>query len=433
MTIITLRPIVFVLVATVLVAVGAACAPLVMEGADTCDRPETPEGMVYIPGGSFDMGAGEKERALWKRTVEEFTSAARAQLRQHPRTAQAADADDLDAAIEQLSSAISGEVQQARNDLATAERLLEAHSDDKYLITRLGTLKAFIARQEAGLAQLRLAQARVDYARSMQRWKVHETPPVRVTVRPFYMDANLVTVAEYRAFCEATGRDMPWPYQAARDHAAGRPVELRGHPRELFPEAAHPSFMDDHSPIAGVSYEDAMAYAEWAGKRLPTEQEWEWAARGGLNNPLYPWGDEPWDGSQANLGSKHLLAINPTNPNHVRIEHVTIDDGHTALAPVGSYPPNGYGLYDMAGNLMQWCSASPCFDPHLLARLAGEDVPELRADIPRRWGIPSGNFQPIRGSAYTQSAFEARLTRRYGPPANHNHADRGIRCVRDVE
>ena len=102
---------------------------------------------------------------------------------------------------------------------------------------------------------------------------------------------------------------------------------------------------DDH-PVVHVSWDDAVAYARWAGKRLPTEAEWEFAARGGLEGKPYAWGDDrPTDTRVfANIWQGEFPSTN------------TAADGFDRTAPVGSFPPNGYGLYDMAGNVWEWCA-----------------------------------------------------------------------------
>jgi formylglycine-generating enzyme required for sulfatase activity len=136
-----------------------------------------------------------------------------------------------------------------------------------------------------------------------------EQPVHTVYLDAFYIDKYEVTVGEYKQFVKATGHPAPdWD----------RVVEYAS---------------TDGHPIVYVSWYDAMAYAKWAGKTLPTEAQWEYAARGGLEGKAYPWGDEACDKTKANYDSSEI--------------------GKTT--PVGKYSPNGYGLYDMAGNVWEWC------------------------------------------------------------------------------
>jgi formylglycine-generating enzyme len=114
--------------------------------------------------------------------------------------------------------------------------------------------------------------------------------------------------------------------------------------RPLGPHSSIKASMDH--PVVHVAYEDAEAYARWAGKRLPTEAEWEFAARGGLDGAIFTWGDEMIPGGQtmANTWQGEFPWQN------------LLVDGYERTSPVGTFPPNGYGLYDMAGNVWEWTS-----------------------------------------------------------------------------
>ena len=137
-------------------------------------------------------------------------------------------------------------------------------------------------------------------------------PVHTVYVDAFYMDTYEVTIGQYKEFINATGYKAP-----------------------NWSKVAGFSPPDDQGPIICVSWYDAMAYAQWVGKRLPTESEWEKAARGGLRKKKYPWSDST-DNTKANYNSNSGPYVGRTTP-------------------VGSYAPNGYGLYDMAGNVWEWC------------------------------------------------------------------------------
>lgn len=207
-----------------------------------------------------------------------------------------------------------------------------------------------------------------------------EKPAHRVRVDGFFMDETEVTNAQFRAFVAATGyvttaEKPPNVEEILRQSPPGTPPPSK---ERLVPGAVvftppagavnlkdfrqwwtwtpgaswrHPegpgsdlAGRDDH-PVVQVSWDDAAAYAKWAGKRLPTEAEWEFAARGGLDGKLYAWGDEkPTDTRVfANLWQGEFPHKN------------TVADGFVRTAPVKSFAPNGYGLYDLAGNVWEWC------------------------------------------------------------------------------
>lgn len=209
----------------------------------------------------------------------------------------------------------------------------------------------------------------------------NEQPAHEVHLNGFWIDRHDVTNAEFRRFVEATGyvttaeRKPRWedlevqlPPGTPRPPddqlvpgamvfvGTDQPVSLKDYSRwwRFVPGAdwRHPQGPGsdiagkDNHPVVQVSYEDAQAYAQWAGKRLPTEAEWEYAARGGLEQKDFAWGSERYPGGKAMAN----IWDNQANPFPVVLD-AKIQVGTT---PVGQYPANGYGLYDMAGNVWQW-------------------------------------------------------------------------------
>ncbi|MGC6564342.1 MAG: formylglycine-generating enzyme family protein [Akkermansiaceae bacterium] len=203
-----------------------------------------------------------------------------------------------------------------------------------------------------------------------------ERPIHKVKVDGFYIDIHEVTNAQWKKFVKATGyktqaergwsdKDFPKaPPESLKPGAlvfSGPPhaVQLRGEGAEWqwwrFVEGAswlHPTGPDsniegkDNHPVVCITWEDANAYCKWAGKRLPTEAEWELAARGGKEQQVYIWGDKP------KPGEKWLANVFTGEFPHKD----TGEDGFQGSAPIKSFPPNAFGLYDMAGNVWEHCS-----------------------------------------------------------------------------
>ena len=184
-----------------------------------------------------------------------------------------------------------------------------------------------------------------------------------MTLPDFHMDATAVTNSAFATFVKATGymtdaeqlgvsAVFHLAFWGARRHVVG---EVAGAAWWLVVEGASwrtpegpgsdASTRANH-PVVQVSWNDAQAYCAWAGKRLPSEAEWEYAARGGLDRKRYAWGDELTPGGRwmCNIWQGTFPTTN------------CLEDGHLTTAPVKSFPPNGYGLWNTAGNVWEWCS-----------------------------------------------------------------------------
>ena len=198
-----------------------------------------------------------------------------------------------------------------------------------------------------------------------------ERPAHPVTVDPFWIDETPVTNRDFAAFVAATGHvtsaeiapdpaDYPGADPALLQPASlvfqqpARRVSLRDFSQwwdyrrdanwrqPLGPDSSLDG-LEDH-PVVHIAFEDALAYAQWAGKELPTEAEWEYAAQGGQDRTEYAWGDElmPGGGPQANIWQGEFPIEN------------TMEDGYLRTSPVRSYPANAFGLFDMIGNVWEW-------------------------------------------------------------------------------
>jgi formylglycine-generating enzyme required for sulfatase activity len=202
---------------------------------------------------------------------------------------------------------------------------------------------------------------------------VDESPPHRVALEPFYMAVTEITNAQYARFLKATGYPPPLYWEDKN---------LNG----------------PNQPVVGVTWHDAAAFARWLSQvtgqtfRLPTEAQWEAAARGGLNGRSYPWGDDPPDAGGAlkanyRAGGRHLTM------------------------PVGSYPPNGFGLYDMAGNAAEWSQ-----DRYAPPKSRGPFKPETQ--------------RLLKGGSWFSQARALRCAARQSAPPDYADGYIGLRVVR---
>jgi formylglycine-generating enzyme required for sulfatase activity len=215
-------------------------------------------------------------------------------------------------------------------------------------------------------------------------------PAHRVTIDEFWCGIHPVTNAQYRAFVDATG------YLTMRERA--RPE--RPFWNEFAEYEAH--------PVIGINWLDAAAFCQWAGLRLMTEAEWEYAARGGLEGAEFPWGNEP-AGDRCNWRSARK------KPSLLRFS----DWG--GLTPVDSYAPNGYGLFDMSGNVWEWVSdayrpdyyrSSPASNPRGPASdYRGTASPAPDWSLPDA-GIPANSYRVSRGGCWENQDFGIRVCER---------------------
>ena len=294
------------------------------------------------------------------------------------------------------------------------------------------------------------------YLMGSDRHYPEEAPAHRVQVSGFWIDRTPVTNREFRRFVEATGHvTFAEIAPAAKDYPGALPHMLQpgslvftppGHPVDLRNFAEWWKFkfganwrrpygprssiagLDDH-PVVHIAYQDAQAYASWAGKELPTEAEWEYAARGGLEDAEYAWGDEftPGDKHQANTWQGAF-------PNE-NLE----SDGHARTSPVRAFPRNGYGLYDMIGNTWEWTT-----DWYSTRHEAADPAHPCCAPSNPRGGAEEGSHDPcqphikiprkvLKGGSHLCAP---NYCRRYRPAARHaqpvdtSTSHVGFRCVR---
>ncbi len=228
-------------------------------------------------------------------------------------------------------------------------------------------------------------------------------PVHRVYVDGFWIDATEVTNEQFATFVKATGYVTVAERTPRAEDFPGAPPENLVAGSVVFSPPDHAVPLTDHFqwwsygrganwrhplgpqssiegkerlPVVHVAYEDALAYAQWAGKRLPTESEWEFAARGGLTGQVFPWGNEFKKGGQWMVNS---------HQGHFP-HHDTGADNFTGIAPVAQFPANGYGLYDVGGNVWEW--VSDWYRPDYYAQLAATGA------VARNPTGPAASFDP---------------------------------------
>jgi formylglycine-generating enzyme required for sulfatase activity len=256
-----------------------------------------------------------------------------------------------------------------------------------------------------------------------------EGPVREVSLDPFWIDATAVTNEQFSRFVEETryvtdAETYGWSFVFAGllpdDFPDTRGVAAAPWWREVrgaswrTPEGPQ-SYIDDRGqhPVVHVSWNDAQAYCAWAGSRLPTEAEWECAARGGLDGRRYPWGDAltPNGRHMCNIWQGSFPARN------------IVDDGFYGTAPVASFPANGFGLYDTSGNVWEWCA--DWFSP----------VHHRTAPRTNPLGPPDGTEKVIRGGSYLCHASYCnryRVAARSSNTPDSTTGHMGFRCARDA-
>jgi formylglycine-generating enzyme len=298
------------------------------------------------------------------------------------------------------------------------------------------------ATVEAGLSRIRQGSADgmrpipggefLMGANDADGWLADGEGPVRaITLQPFLIDACGVTNEQFNAFVNATGYETEaegfgWSFvfelfltakqlSQVTQRVAGSEWWCRiDGATWRHPEGAGSNIKRrwDH-PVVHLSWNDARAYAQWIGKRLPTEAEWECAARGGLVQQRFPWGQEltPEGRHRCNIWQ----GVFPTQN--------TAEDGHVGTAPVKSFKPNGYGLYNVSGNIWEWCH--DWFSPDF-------HVTGPRTDPT---GPPTGQRRVVRGGSYLchhSYCNRYRVAARTANTPDSSTGNTGFRCVRDL-
>jgi formylglycine-generating enzyme len=244
-------------------------------------------------------------------------------------------------------------------------------------------------------------------------WYEREQPVHSVTItRPFLLQETEVTVAQFNTFVAATGyrtqaelNGWGWGYEN------GKWIKKQG---ITF---RNPGFdQKDGHPVTGITWNDAQAFIEWLNLkekttryRLPTEAEWEYACRAGSETPFY-WGNQP-DGSHANFADMHYAKTFPDD----KFVNSKVDDGYVYTSPVTSFKPNAFGLYDMSGNVNEWCQDwYSSYKP---------------ADLTDPVGPKKGSYRVLRGGSWCSMAGGTRSTNRGKNTPDYSFSQTGFRVA----
>ena len=362
-----------------------------------------------------------------------------------------------------VSSCKSNENAKINADTITQHKDTSSFSCHSYIPSRFGavadsTQKIEASKNASTVGMISIPAGTYKMGADDNQAADDEYPKHQISVDPFWIDATEVTNAQFAVFVNATHyvttaeRKPNWE-ELKKQLPPNTPkppedklvasslvftpptqaVDLNNYAQWwTWMEGAnwrHPDGPNsnikgkENSPVVQVSWDDAMAYAKWAGKRLPTEAEWEWAARGGLVDNVYSWGNESLDAGKpkANTWEGSFPDIN------------TKRDGYYGVAPVKSYAPNGYGLYDMAGNVWEWCS-----DWYKIDYYKTTNKPD---GVKNPMG-PATSFDPeepytpkksLRGGSFMCNKSYCtgyRVSRRMKSSADSGSSNTGFRCVK---
>jgi formylglycine-generating enzyme len=296
-----------------------------------------------------------------------------------------------------------------------------------------------------------------DFTMGSEEFYPEERPVHRASVDGFWMDESPVTVAQFRRFVKATGHVTTAERAPTREEFPEAPTDMLVPGSLVFVPPAHRVALDDFRawwawtpgadwrhpdgpdstlhgremhPVTHVSYADAVAYAQWAGKSLPSEAEWEFAARGGLDGARFAWGDE--------FAPRGRMMAN-TWQGDFPLENQLLD-GYERTSPVGTFPPNGYGLLDITGNVWEWTgsddtadhrgaveapaeSRPTCCGPQRPAALTGAGESAAESEEPRK---------VVKGGSHLCApnyCLRYRPAARQGQTLDTSTSHMGFRCI----